>query len=167
MPPDADDAGALICGSLVTAAGGPVPRRGTDLSSPDVIPNGAIAWRDGLVTYSGPADGLSTEDEPIRVDDRTVVPGFVDCHTHLPFFGWRADEFEARLSGRTYRDLHGGGGIYRSARLLAEASDDDVLEFCRPLATEMLAHGTTTVELKTGYGLSIEGEMRQARLARR
>jgi len=96
-----------------------------------------------------------------------VLPGFVDCHTHLPFYGWRADEFEARLAGKTYRDLHGEGGIHRSARLLSEASDDDVLRFCRALTDEMLAHGTTALELKTGYGLSVEGEMRQARLARR
>jgi len=97
------------------------------------------------------------------------VPGFVDCHTHLPFFGWRADEFEARLAGRTYRDLQsgGGGGIFRSARLLAGASDEEVLEFCRPLVAEMLSLGTTAVELKTGYGLSVEGELRQARLATR
>src|SRR5207248_10427399 len=96
-----------------------------------------------------------------------VVPGFVDCHAHLPFFGWRADEFEARLAGRTYRDLHGSGGIYRSARLLAAAADDEVIEFCRPQAAEMLANGTTAIELKTGYGLSVEAELRQARLARR
>src|SRR5262245_27649790 len=95
------------------------------------------------------------------------MPGLVDCHTHLPFLGWRADEFEARLAGATYRDLHGGGGIFRSARLLAGASDDEVLAFCRPLAEEMLAHGTTTLELKTGYGLSVDNELRQARLARR
>src|SRR5205814_6842570 len=86
---------------------------------------------------------------------------------HLPFFGWRADEFAARLTGRTYRDQHGEGGIYRSARLLAGASDEEVIAFCLPLAAEMLAHGTTALELKTGYGLSVEGELRQARLARR
>src|SRR5439155_4108471 len=97
-----------------------------------------------------------------------VIPGFVDCHTHLPFFGWRADEFEARLTGRTYRDLQGGGGgIFRSSRMLNGASDDDVLAFCAPLAEDMLRHGTTAFELKTGYGLSVEAELRQARLARR
>jgi imidazolonepropionase len=96
-----------------------------------------------------------------------VVPGFVDCHTHLPFFGWRADEFQARLAGTTYRDLHGGGGIFRSARLLAQASDQEVMAFSLPLVHEMVAHGTTAIELKTGYGLSVQGELRQARLARR
>jgi imidazolonepropionase len=113
-----------------------------------------------------PATG-ETAAPSVRVEG-AVVPGFVDCHTHLPFFGWRADEFEARLAGRSYRDLHGsGGGIARSARLLAGASDDVAIAFCLPLAEEMLAHGTTALELKTGYGLSVEGELRQARLARR
>jgi imidazolonepropionase len=91
----------------------------------------------------------------------------VDCHTHLPFVGWRADEFEARLRGLTYRDLHGAeGGIFRSSRLLREARDDEVLDFCRPLVAEMAAFGTTALELKTGYGLSADLELRQARLAR-
>jgi imidazolonepropionase len=98
---------------------------------------------------------------------RTVIPGLVDCHTHLPFFGWRDDEFEARLSGLSYAEQHAEGGIPRSARMLAEASDDQVLEFCMPLLSEMAAHGTTALELKTGYGLSLEAELRQARLARR
>ncbi|HZD18548.1 MAG TPA: imidazolonepropionase, partial [Actinomycetota bacterium] len=126
----------------------------------------AVAWEDGLITYVGPADGLAGV-EAEWFEDCTIAPGFVDCHTHLPFIGWRADEFEARLSGATYRDLHGRGGIYRSARMLADAADDEVLGFCMPLLQQMADHGTTTLELKTGYGLSIEGELRQARLARR
>ncbi len=82
--------------------------------------------------------------------------------------GWRADEFEARLRGVSYRELHGGdGGIFRSARMFAEASDEEVLAFSRPLLDEMLAHGTTALELKTGYGLSVDQELRAARLARR
>jgi imidazolonepropionase len=126
----------------------------------------AVAWTDGVITYVGPAAGLSGI-EPEWFEGCTIAPGFVDCHTHLPFVGWRADEYEARLTGVSYRDLHGGGGIYRSARMFAEASDDEVLAFCRPLVREMAEHGTTTLELKTGYGLSVEGELRQARLARR
>jgi imidazolonepropionase len=132
----------------------------------DVISDAALAWDEGgLLTYAGPAAGLSAGAD-LHVDG-VVIPGFVDCHTHLPFVGWRAGEFEARLGGRTYRDVHGGGGgIARSARLLAEASDEEVLAFCRPLVEEMLAHGTTAFELKTGYGLSVDAELRQARLAR-
>jgi imidazolonepropionase len=126
----------------------------------------AVAWDSGVITYVGPAEGVT--DRPLEsFEDCTIAPGFVDCHTHLPFVGWRADEFEARLSGVSYRELQGEGGIPRSARMLAEASDDDVLAFCLPLVQEMADHGTTTLELKTGYGLSVEAEMRQARLARR
>ena len=108
-------------------------------------------------------------DADVVVDARgcTVVPGFVDCHTHLPFFGWRADEDAARLSGVRYETLHRGeGGIFRSARMLADASDDDVLSFSESLARAMLRRGTTTFETKSGYGLSVDAELRQLRLAR-
>ncbi len=156
--------GAIAATTLVTPRGAG-PLRGPRAEPPVRIHGGAVAWDAGIITYVGPAEGLSRD--PEWLEGRTIAPGFVDCHTHLPFVGWRADEFEARLAGATYRDLHGGGGIYRSARLLAEASDDDVLAFCRPLLAEMLAHGTTTLDLKTGYGLTVERELRQARLARR
>ncbi|MGH7419310.1 MAG: imidazolonepropionase, partial [Candidatus Rokuibacteriota bacterium] len=157
--------GAMVATSLVTATG-EVPARGGALGSPSVIEAAGIAWEGGVITYVGPADGIPAAD-PEVFTGTTIAPGFVDCHTHLPFVGWRADEFELRLAGRTYRDLHGEGGIYRSARLLANTSDDEVLAFCRPLLREMADHGTTALELKTGYGLSVEAELRQARLARR
>src|SRR5919109_135206 len=159
------DRGAVVAPSVV-AGSGPAPLRSNALSEPAAFTNGAVAWQDGVITYAGPAEGLEGAD-PVRLHGAAVVPGFVDCHTHLPFFGWRADEFEARLAGRTYRDQHGEGGIYRSARMLAEASDEEVIAFGLPLLEEMLAHGTTALELKTGYGLSVEGELRQARLARK
>jgi imidazolonepropionase len=155
--------GALAATTLVTPSTSPVRGRGP---WPEEAHEQAVAWEDGVITYVGPADGLVGV-EPERFEGCTIAPGFVDCHSHLPFFGWRADEFEARLSGASYRDLHGEGGIYRSARLLAEANDDEVLAFCRPLVREMADHGTTTLELKSGYGLSIEAELRQLRLARR
>lgn len=153
--------GVLLATALATGAGA-------------VVADAALAWRDGVLEYVGPADGLpealrgAAEREGVRANG-CVVPGFVDCHTHLPFFGWRAEEFEARLAGRTYQDLQTGegGGILRSSRLLNAASDEEVLAFCRPLAAEMLTHGTTTLELKTGYGLSVEAELRQAAIARR
>jgi imidazolonepropionase len=154
---------AIGCSTLVTCALEERPARAP--VSPEVVRQGVVAWEGALVTYAGPRAGWDgTIDEDLA--GRTIVPGFVDCHTHLPFFGWRADEYEARLAGQTYRDLHGQGGIPRSARMLAEASDQEVLEFCHPLLDQMRAHGTTALELKTGYGLSIEAELRQARLAR-
>lgn len=157
--------GAIAATTLVTPSG-PGPLGGEEAVPAREIHGGAVTWKDGVITSVGPAEALR-DVRPEWFDRCTIAPGFVDCHTHLPFVGWRADEFEARLAGATYRDLHGGGGIYRSARMLASASDEQVLSFCRPLLAEMLAHGTTALELKTGYGLSVEGELRQARLARR
>ena len=114
-------------------------------------------------------ESLGQEPE-IAIDARgcTVVPGFVDCHTHLPFYGWRGDEDAARLAGVRYEALHqSDGGIFRSARLLAEAADDEILDFSSALAAEMLACGTTSFETKSGYGLSVGGELRQLALAGR
>ncbi|HET6792413.1 MAG TPA: imidazolonepropionase [Actinomycetota bacterium] len=160
--------GAAVAATRATARG-PRPARGVAATAALFSPGG-VAWDDGgIVTFVGDADDLPSEPVTLgRVDEGTMVPGFVDCHVHLPFIGWRADEFEARLAGVSYRDLHGGeGGIYRSARMLAEAEDDEVLAFSKSLVLEMAALGTTATELKTGYGLSIEGELRQLRLARR
>jgi imidazolonepropionase len=155
---------AVGCSTLVTCAFPRLPAHAP--TEPEVIRDAVVAWEDDTITYAGPRAGWDG-----RVDEelagRAIVPGFVDCHTHLPFLGWRDDEYEARLAGVSYRDLHDEGGITRSARMLAEASDEEVLEFCRPLVSEMLAHGTTTLELKSGYGLSVEAELRQGRLARR
>src|SRR5918995_5648836 len=160
--------GAAVAATLATARG-PLPARGVAATAAVFSPGG-VAWDDdGIVTFVGDADDLPSEPVTLgRVDEGTIVPGFVDCHVHLPFVGWRADEYEARLSGASYRDLHGReGGIYRSARMLAETDDDDVLAFSKALTQEMAAHGTTATELKSGYGLSLEGELRQLRLARR
>jgi imidazolonepropionase len=163
--------GALVTPALVTVGRSAPPLRGSSLRSIEVVRPGAMAWDDaGVITYVGPESelgGSGAGGAGVSRVHGAVIPGFVDCHTHVPFFGWRADEFEARLAGKTYRDLHGGGGIFRSARLLAAASDEEVIEFCRGLTGEMLAHGTTSFELKTGYGLTVEAELRQARLARR
>jgi imidazolonepropionase len=95
-----------------------------------------------------------------------IVPGLVDCHTHLPFVGWRAEEYALKVAGASYAEVaRAGGGIRSSARALAAASDEQVLAQSRELAAEMLAHGTTTLETKSGYGLSVQGEMRALRLA--
>jgi imidazolonepropionase len=158
--------GAAVAAALATATG-PLPARGAAAPATVLAGPAGVAWEAGILTYVGPAGGLPWPATLGSEDGGLLVPGFVDCHVHLPFVGWRADEFEARLAGIGYRDLHGRvGGIYRSARMLAESSDDDVLAFCLPLALEMTTSGTTAMELKTGYGLSVEAELRQARLAR-
>jgi imidazolonepropionase len=143
---------------------GPVPARGEGLSS--ILPDEAVSivCESGRVASIGEGPGA---DVVFDASGYTVVPGFVDPHTHLPFYGWRGDEDAARLSGVRYESIHAEeGGIFRSVRLLAEASDDDVLSFSEELARAMLATGTTTFETKSGYGLSVDAELRQLRLAR-
>jgi imidazolonepropionase len=154
---------AVDGGSHVTWSGtGPV--RGDAEERAVVAPDGLLVCEGGTFVDPGDRGPAGTT---FDASGCTVVPGFVDCHTHLPFFGWRADEDAARLAGTSYESLHGReGGIFRSARLLAGASDEEVLSFSGALAAEMLAAGTTTFETKSGYGLTVEGELRQLRLAR-
>ncbi len=110
---------------------------------------------------------LEGADVELDASGCAVLPGLVDCHTHLPFAGWRAEEYERKVTGVPYAEIARlGGGIASSARALAAASDDDVLAQAEGLAAEMLRHGTTAFEGKTGYGLSREGEARAARLGR-
>ncbi len=95
-----------------------------------------------------------------------VIPGFVDAHTHLPFAGWRAGEYAQKVTGVPYEQIaRAGGGIAASARAFAEATDAAVLSQALGLAREMLEHGTTTFECKSGYGLSVEAELRALDLA--
>jgi len=150
--------------STVVPMSGSGPLRGEGLDQIEVLGDASVVCdEDHIDSVGAGADA----DVVFDASGCTVVPGFVDCHTHLPFFGWRADEDAARLAGQSYEELHRGeGGIYRSARLLSEAADHDVLEFSDALTRSMLATGTTTFETKSGYGLTVDSELRQLRLAR-
>jgi imidazolonepropionase len=109
-------------------------------------------------------------DAELQVDASgcALLPGLIDCHTHLPFAGWRAQEYEQKVTGVPYEEIaRAGGGIASSARALAQASDEEVLGQAGELAAEMLRAGTTTFECKSGYGLSREGELRALSLAER
>lgn len=117
---------------------------------------GSLAIDGGVITES-----VSMPDMVIDASGCAIVPGFVDCHTHLPFAGWRANEYEMKVTGVPYEEIaRSGGGIRASAKALANATDAAVLSQAGALAVEMLAHGTTTFECKTGYGLSVEAEER-------
>lgn len=151
--------------STVVPMAGDGPLRGEALAEIGTLTGASVGCGDGRVAWVGEGEGAGAR---LDASGCTVVPGFVDPHTHLPFYGWRADEDAARLAGLRYETLHREeGGIFRSARMLAEASDDEILRFSEDLALSMLRSGTTTFETKSGYGLSAEAEMRQLRLARR
>jgi imidazolonepropionase len=126
---------------------------------------GSLALAGGLIAALDADPGAR-----VRVDARgcAVLPGWVDCHTHLPFAGWRAEEYERKVTGVPYAEIaRAGGGIRSSARALAAATDEEVLAQARDLAGEMLAHGTTALEGKSGYGLSPDAELRALMLADR
>ncbi|MGH2615442.1 MAG: imidazolonepropionase [Thermomicrobiales bacterium] len=124
---------------------------------------GAVAFRDGRVAALEPDAAAE-----LQVDARgcSVIPGLIDAHTHLPFAGWRASEYELKIAGMAYEDIAGrGGGIQASARAWAEASDAQILALATELTQEMVAWGTTAFETKSGYGLSVAAEERALMLS--
>lgn len=144
-------------------AGGLACLRG-DRANELVLEGGAVALDGDRIAAFEPDPTA-----PARFDATgcTVLPGFVDCHTHLPFAGWRAEEYELKVTGVPYEEIaRRGGGIASSARAFGAASDEEVLAQARAQSAEMLRAGTTTFEGKTGYGLSVFAERRAARLGR-
>jgi imidazolonepropionase len=147
---------------LLTIAG--APQRGRDLGQLGIIPDGAVLFRDGMIEVIGSTDELRLaypHEETLDASGHVVMPGFVDPHTHLMWAGDRAAEFEMRLEGKTYLEiLAAGGGILSTVRLTRQSSIQLLLDETRPRLWDMLAHGTTTAEAKTGYGLQTETELR-------
>jgi imidazolonepropionase len=135
------------------------------------IHDGAIAARDGSIVYAGPASNLPAGLEIARRIDcagRWISPGLVDCHTHLVYAGNRANEFEQRLQGVSYADIaKAGGGIVSTVRATRAADDDALIATTLPRLDAMLAEGLTTIEIKSGYGLTLDDELKQLRVARR
>ena len=135
-----------------------------------VVEDGVIALRDGRIAWAGPraeAPDFAAADI-LRCEGRWITPGLVDCHTHLVFAGDRSDEFARRLAGETYADIaRAGGGIAATVRATRAAEEDALLAASLPRLDALLAEGVTTVEIKSGYGLDEETELRQLRVARR
>lgn len=130
------------------------------------IENGAVAALGDEIVYVGDTAGLrnvemTADARTLDASGRTVTPGFVDCHTHPVFFGTREDEFVMRIKGKSYEDIAAaGGGIRASVRSLRQASKEELVKAILPRLDRFIALGTTTIEAKTGYGLSAEDEMK-------
>jgi imidazolonepropionase len=127
-----------------------------------IIENGAIHVCDGVIDWVGPSGDAPAADAQTTIIDasgKIVLPGLVDSHTHLIFAGSRADEFELRLQGVPYQEIAAqGGGINSTVRRVREASKEQLRELAKRRLDRMLAFGVTTVEVKSGYGLSFEDE---------
>jgi imidazolonepropionase len=156
--------------TLVATCAGPAPRRGAAQRDISAIRDASVAAHQGVIVYVGPASDaeqqLELHDEAVRLDARgsTVVPGFVDPHTHLVFAGDRQDELHRRLAGATYETIAAeGGGIKKTVALTRVASAKELADAARHRLDEMLAAGTTTCEVKSGYGLTTESELTQLR----
>ncbi|MEV0237211.1 imidazolonepropionase [Nonomuraea sp. NPDC050786] len=127
------------------------------------IEDAALVLDDDLVAWVGPSSRAPDADERVDVEGRAVIPGFVDSHAHLVFAGDRTAEFQARMSGEPYT----GGGIRTTVAATRRAGDAELAARTLGLVNEMLAQGTTTVEIKSGYGLSVADERRSLRIAAR
>ncbi len=152
---------------------GPAPRRGSDQRVAPIIHDGAVAAEGERILFAGrdadlPRDLVYAVDARV-IDGRgvSVVPGFVDAHTHAIFAGDRRDELRRRLAGATYAEIAAaGGGIVSTVTATRRASPDDLVGATRVRLDEMLACGTTTAEVKSGYGLDLDSELKMLRAIR-
>lgn len=135
------------------------------------IRDAAIAVKDGKIAWLGPRAEMPPGVLAVTVHDGGgcwLTPGLIDCHTHIVHAGNRSDEFEARLNGATYEDIaRAGGGIMSTVRATRAASEDELLRQSLPRVCSLLAEGVTTLEIKSGYGLTLEAEANMLRVARR
>ncbi len=158
---------------VLTLAGAPAPRRGADLGELGIVRDGAVLTAGAKILHAGLTRDLEAEARRRKarvVDCRgcVLMPGFVDSHTHLVFAGSRVEDYELRLRGKTYEEIAAdGGGIQLSARLLREASAAQLVAQAGHFLDQLAAHGTTTVEIKTGYGLDLANETKTLEVVRR
>lgn len=132
-----------------------------------LVDNGAVLITDGKIAWVGLARDAPRADRSIDAQGRLLTPGLIDCHTHLVYAGNRAHEFEQRLNGISYSDIaKAGGGILSTVRATRAASEDDLLSSALPRLDRLLAEGVTTLEIKSGYGLDVETELKMLRVAR-
>jgi len=166
------DLAVLNCTQLVTLAGPARPRVGPEMRDLGVIPDGAMLVRGGSIVATGSRDEIERrigeDTEVVDAGGRVVLPGFVDAHTHPVFAGNRADEYEQRIEGATYAEIAArGGGIRSTVRKTREAPDQELDASIRRYTGWFLRGGTTTIEAKSGYGLSVESELKMLRAIQR
>jgi len=161
----------LHASQLVTLAGPQQPRVGSDMSDLAIIRDGGMLITDGKIDIVGSSDRIernASSAEIIDAGGRVVLPGFVDAHTHLVFAGNRLDDFERRARGETYEQIaKAGGGIWSTVEKTRAASGDELFTQAQKRTEWFLRCGTTTVEAKSGYGLTVEDELKILRVMAR
>src|SRR4051794_14298515 len=161
----------LNASQLVTLSGPKRPRVRTELSELGIVRDGGMLIRAGQIEKVGPSDEIANEVGDAEVVDaagRVVMPGFVDAHTHLIFGGNRLEDFERRARGETYEQIaKAGGGIWSTVEKTRAASEEDLFKVAKKRVGWFLKCGTTTIEAKSGYGLTLEDELTILRVIRR
>ncbi|MBC7898731.1 MAG: imidazolonepropionase [Saprospiraceae bacterium] len=151
-------------GQLITCASGGKPKRGAEMADIGVIEDGSVAVAGGKIVGAGRSQDIARQFEAETIIDaggKVVTPGFVDCHTHIVYAGDRLKEFELKIKGADYLEiLANGGGIISTVKYTREADLEELVEQSRNRLNKMLACGTTTAEIKTGYGLDTATEMK-------
>jgi imidazolonepropionase len=165
-------AAVLHAAELVTLAGPKGPRIRKQMRELAIVRDGGMLIEDGRVVATGPSDeiarSLPADADVVDARGKVVLPGFIDAHTHPVFAGDRVDEFEMRARGATYEEIaESGGGIRSTVRKTRAASEDELLGQARKHASWFLGGGTTTVEAKSGYGLTVDDELKMLRVIRR
>jgi imidazolonepropionase len=162
----------LHASQLITLAGPRRARSGKELGELGVIPDGGLFAADGKITHIGKTPEIKKfcqrDTEVVDARSCVVLPGFVDAHTHLVFAGNRLDDFESRARGETYEQIAKcGGGINTTVQATRAATEDDLFALAKKRADWFLQNGTTTVEAKSGYGLTLKDELKILRVIRR
>jgi imidazolonepropionase len=164
MPRTPVDLLVVNAGQLATLAGPGRARVGTEMANPGILVGGAVAVRKGRIEAVGRTDDLKraySSKKTIDARGAVVTPGLVDPHTHLVFTGSREGEFEMRAAGKTYLEIaQAGGGIHATVQSVRAATKAELVAAGKPRVRAMLEHGTTTVEAKSGYGLTLEDELK-------
>jgi len=153
---------------IVTLAGGPIPRVGSSMSELGIIENGAILIRGDRIVWVGPTKDIPVREPGIRYQtldgvglELLALPGFVDSHTHPIFGGTRVEEYDLRIRGKSYDEIAAaGGGIMASVAQLRAATVNQLIERAERHFRHFLSHGTTTIEAKSGYGLTLDDELK-------